>query len=656
MAKPRLMLNLKALRQIGLRSAGLYALYRISVSSGYYRWISRPGKEVPLEQSELQAIFAGPEQHELARLLKGAPGEQLLAEADEIVAGQARLFGAPASPLNLEPELPLRHWSYYEIAGNLQADIKYTWESARFGWALTLGRAYRLSKDERYAESFWQYCEKFFKNNPPYWGPNWSSGQEVAIRLIALALAQQMFHESPQSTVERRNLISQVIAQHAGRIPATLIYARAQNNNHLLSEAAGLYTAGILLSKHPQARKWRRSGWFWFHHALQKQIEPDGSYTQHSANYHRLILQLALWMNSLGQQFGEHFPEVSRLRLAAATHWLLSLLDETSGGVPNLGPNDGAYILPLTTCPFSDYRPVLQAAGQTFLGWHPLPDGAWDEMGMWFVPGVDMLPKETPRETPHILRHPRQRSWAYFRVAHYSSRPGHADQLHFDLWWRGLNLARDPGSFQYNAAPPWDNALTSTSVHNTITVENRDQMLRAGRFLYLDWAQAKVISAQRNPDGTYLRVAAQHDGYRHLGIIHQREVVAQPDGGWWIEDRLVYNHKTTLPEMINASLHWLTPDWPWEIEAFPGEGRAILHLNSPYGWISLQVTGKTGKGWTLQLARAGKIIYGKGESAPTWGWYSPTYGVKLPALALRLTASGKLPLIISSQWQLLENG
>ena len=35
------------------------------------------------------------------------------------------------------------------------------------------------------------------------------------------------------------------------------------------------------------------------------------------------------------------------------------------------------------------------------------------------------------------------------------------DQLHLDLWWRGLNIAQDAGTYLYNADPPWDNPLVT---------------------------------------------------------------------------------------------------------------------------------------------------------------------------------------------------
>jgi hypothetical protein len=93
-------------------------------------------------------------------------------------------------------------------------------------------------------------------------------------------------------------LLNETLAMHAARIPLTWPYAHAQDNNHLLSEAAGLVTAALALPGHPQSSRWSRLGWSWFNRAVLSQFDEDGAYTQHSANYHRLALHLALWLDA----------------------------------------------------------------------------------------------------------------------------------------------------------------------------------------------------------------------------------------------------------------------------------------------------------------------------------------------------------------------
>jgi hypothetical protein len=677
-----------ALCELGPKKLGLYVLYQLGLRTGFFRYRTRDASrwtDVLPSSLVFRSVFHLPDGDALGMALGESGQEGLLAEADEIVGGQVRLFGGAPVPLRLTVPGPLVHWT--ELEGDKKgvekpeaerADVKFVWEPGRFGWAYTLGRAYHLSGDERYAAAFWCFAETFLEANPPYLGPHWVSAQEVALRLMAFVFALGSFARSLHTTPEREARLAGAIAVHAARIPPTLVYARAQNNNHLLAEAAGLYTAGLVLPSHLSARRWRSLGWRWFHRGLRSQIARDGAYVQHSANYHRLMLQTALWVHSLNQyviQEGESsgedqggFPKTSLERLVAGTYWLLALLDPESGRVPNLGPNDGAYIMPLTVCPFHDYRPVLQAAAGAFLGERPFAGGPWDEMNLWMGSGEDRWGDQPagdvttrdpqsplPSHAPHVIRSTQHTSWAYCRVARFRDRPGHADQLHVDLWWRGLNVAQDAGTYLYNAPPPWDNALAHSEVHNTITVNGRDQMSRAGRFLYLDWAQGRIVAHERAGDGAWERLVAQHDGYRRLGVIHQRGVTAAGGGRWIVEDTLIPSRArfTVRSSLVTACLHWLLPDCSYELEIV--DSRFVIWLKTPYGQVELglsvgQSPDSPGPAPRFQMVRAGELVTGAGQVSPTWGWSSPTYGARVPTLSLRLAVEGSPPLTFKSEW------
>ena len=656
--------GIQAARELGYVQVGLFGLYQVGLRSGYYRKVlaSPPGRTNQIAGFSFRPVWELPQQAKWMELLDETIQSDLIAEADEIVSGYVRLFGGQPRLLNLTPQAPLTHWTEFELHSpadgavhehqdldmDAMRDIKFIWEPARFGWAYCLGQAYLLSKNERYAEAFWQYAETFLQANPPYQGPNWVSAQEAALRIIAFTFALQIFSGSLCTSSNRRTILVQSIAEHAQRIPPTLIYARAQNNNHLLSEAVGLYTAGVCLPGHPDAPHWRDLGWRWFLHGLETQIQADGCYTQHSSNYHRLALQLGLWFVRLVQVQGQSLPEAALRRLALATRWLSALVDPVSGQTPNLGPNDGANIFPLSSCTFSDYRPVVQAASQVLLGKALLPAGRWDELGLWLniAPGrVDIPATETP--SPHIIRQAGNDRWAYLRVASFKARPGHADQLHVDLWWRGLNIAQDAGTYLYNAPPPWENALTHTAVHNTLLVDDQEQMRRAGRFLYLNRAQAEVIAGDRNADG-WSRIVARHDGYRSLGVYHERSVAVQADGMWVIEDTLASNRNNQVLQEHNIRLHWLLPDWLWRLED------ASLILESPFGEVVLSVSGDADtftNDLQIRLDRAGELLQGSGPVQPTWGWVSPTYGEREPALSFSAALRGSGNLRLISRWK-----
>lgn len=268
----------KALVQLGIQPVALNALYRLGLATGHYRRVQR---RVGLEENVvLRPLFNFPAAEDLLSVIGENGKTTLLSEADEIVAGQVRLFGSQPVPLPLTFSEPLRHWTEYENRPSLLAtlyapfpDVKYIWEPARFGWAFCLGRAYHLTYQEKYAETFWRNFEIFSAGNPYYQGPNWISGQEAALRLMAFVWDAQIFAGASSSTSERNSALARSVAFHASRIIPTLVYARSQQNNHLLTEAAGLLTAGLALPGHPQASNWCRLGWKWLNEGLHTQID-----------------------------------------------------------------------------------------------------------------------------------------------------------------------------------------------------------------------------------------------------------------------------------------------------------------------------------------------------------------------------------------------
>ena len=621
---------IKVIQYLGIRKLWFYALYRFGLFTGHFR------RQTPSKM----AIFSGEPAlppFEVFPEISISQLEQLLSEANQIQKGLVTIFGSLQLPLNLEAGASNKHWTELEKFPP-EKDIKFIWEPARFGWALTLARAYAHSGNNTYAKDFWEKTLAFLEAHPPNQGRQWQSAQEVAIRLMTFVFCDRVFAYAPTSTPERRRRLWGAIAEHAARIPPTLVYARAQNNNHLLSEAAGLFTAGVYLADHPQAKKWRKLGWHWINWALQNQISEFGTYVQHSTNYHRLMLQLALYIDHIRRLSKEIWPEESLSRLKAGVSWLWALTDPLTGQAPNLGANDSAYIFPLTQFPQEDYRPVVDAAGKAFLQMDIYQQPGLAEIADWFeIKPTSPADKKQPH-APDMLKVSSNKSRAFIHTAQYTDRPSHADQLHVDLWWQGINIALDPGTFQYNAPTPWDNALLTARVHNTLTLDGQDQMTRAGRFLWLDWAQAEVLAHEINESGEIKRITAEHNGFRKLGACHQR-TIKSADQGWIIEDAVLPYNGNSQGKIHQAQLTWLLPDWEWHLDA----GNQ-LRFTGPNVSFTLQIDGVL----KLNLFRAGKRLFGELEPKPTWGWVSPSYSMKHPTLMIKAENTGGLPIQFKS--------
>ncbi|HNQ95760.1 MAG TPA: heparinase II/III family protein, partial [Anaerolineales bacterium] len=358
-----------------------------------------------------------------------------------------------------------KHWS--QISDDSPTDIKFIWEPNRFAFAYTLVRAYVASHDEKYPEAFWTLVEDWAKHNPPNTGPNWMDGQEIALRLMAWTFGFFQFFNSPSSTSARKAKFILLVAAQAERVYKNIGYAISTRSNHTISEAFGLWMVGFLFPELKHAEKYLALGRKLLERSAAEQIFPDGAYSMYSLNYHRFILHIYLYMIRLGELNQSPVSSLIYQRVESSIEYLSHLINPETGEMPVYGSNDGALVLPLNNCDFTDYRPLLQ------LGWYItkkeflFESGPWDEDIFWLCGGEALIPSPSPSgrkesESPspngrgvrgegesfphggiYLLRS--SSSHALIHCADYTSRPSHADQLHMDLWIHGHNLAIDAG-------------------------------------------------------------------------------------------------------------------------------------------------------------------------------------------------------------------
>jgi hypothetical protein len=564
--------------------------------------------------------------------------------ADEVTAGSFHPFSGETARLDLTlPFSTLLHWTGYSDQVDGQ-DIKKIWEPARFSWVFQLCQAYCLHADDALAHTFWHHLEIFLAANPEGQGPNWVSAQEVALRFIPWLFAAQTFQNSSESTPERWQLLVQAIWQGTARIALTLNYSRSQNNNHLLSEALGLMLGGRVFCQTSLGRRWWNTGLKEFQRAILNQVETDGTYSQHSTNYHRLMLHLALLAQEIVSDANRTLSSNVKERLAQATRWLSAQIDEASGWVPNLGHNDGSNLLPFGCCDYLDYRPIVQAASLAFLGSPCLPRGPWDELSHWlgFKTNIETSQPASPINSPAVLRLGDRQTWATLRSVQFHSRPAHADLLHVDLWHNGINLLADAGTYAYNLPEPWQNRLSSTLVHNTVIVAGQNQMLRDGKFLWLGRARAFALPVQPKRQAAIL--------YCNLPVAYTqaRTLIWLPGQGFTILDQIELARLEKVLQSV--SIQFLLPDWHWQF------ADNTLTLTNQKQQFSLHISAidpadHSAVAGTVSLVRAGESLLGN-ETNPIRGWFSPTYLVKNPALSLMLTYSTTKSLEIKTELNL----
>lgn len=565
-------------------------------------------------------------------------------DADAILKGRFRYFsdrvvklGYPEPDWFLNPltgrRAPAdRHWTEIATHDPAVGDIKFIWEPSRFAWAYALVRAYAATGEERYPEAFWRLLASWMAANPPQRGPNWYCGQEIAIRTMACVFALYAFWRSETTTPERVADLAVLLAASCDRIVPTIHYARAQMGNHAVSEAAGLYTVGLLWPEFRGAGRWRRLGRRVLEDEARRFNWTDGSYTQHSMNYQRLMLHDYLWCLRLADLHGETFSDLTRDRLRASYRFLYQHQDSASGRVPNYGPNDGALILPLNGCDYLDYRPVLGAMHTLLAGERLYGTGPWDEDLLWlFGPEALEAPhRPLPRGSRdfsvggyHTLRG--EASWAMVRCHTYRSRPNQADMLHLDLWWRGRNLLRDSGSYLYfDPDEGWNRYFYSTAAHNTVQVAGRDQMIKGPRFQWHSLVTSRWLGHWRH--GTMELWQGEHDGYRRLACraVHRRTVCRLGEAYWLIVDDVLGRGRERV------RLLWHLADVPAELV---GE---TVRLQTGAGPAELAV-------WATAAAVHRRLERGLADGERL-GWQAPYYGRRTPAPTFCAGTEGPLPV------------
>jgi hypothetical protein len=457
-------------------------------------------------------------------------------------------------------------------------DIKGIWETSRFDWLFSFAKELLIEPNEVLLTEFNQQLSDWCTKNPPYRGPNWKCGQEASIRVMHLAMAALMLDQ----VHEARKPLIDLIEAHLKRISPTLMYAIAQDNNHGTSEAAALYIGGSWLALFgvKGAVKWQIQGLKWLENRAQRLIEPDGSFSQYSMTYHRVMLDTysmaEVWRRKLDLP---EFPASLLLRLQAAANWLYQMIDITSGDAPNLGANDGARLLPLSDTDYRDFRPSIQLAYALFFAKVPWKEaGTWDDALHWLnikKPSTTVIEQSSFHfENGGYIGLRSKNAFVLLSYPRFRFRPSQSDILHLDFWVDGRNILRDGGTYSYNAGQEFIDYYGGTISHNTIQFDDRDQMPRLSRFLLGAWPKVSSVNVGQQ------QALVEYADY--CLAKHSREVHLESERLIVIDKVSGFNHK--------AILRWRLEPGTWTVDGnVISNGSIILRLFSQHPFTRCEV-------------------------------------------------------------------
>jgi heparan-sulfate lyase len=366
-------------------------------------------------------------------------------------------------------------WKYWPVKDN-----ELRWQLHRHKWWSPMGKAYRISKDEKYAAEWiaqyldWIEKNPFIeKNNPDRnnlssdienmrfaWRP-----LEVSHRLQDQTIQFMYFLSSKHFTPEFLTVFLNNYHRHAELI----LNNYSERGNHLLFEAQRVIYAGTFFPEFKDASKWRKSGIEVLNNEVKVQVFDDGFQYELDPHYHLASINIFVKALRMADEngFRNEFPQS-----------YLDTLERMIMAVIDISFPD--YTMPC----FSDAKAVnKRLMVNNFKDWTTLfPEN----------PSIRYMASEGKkgRKPDHlstkyddagfyILRNGWEKESTVMVVkagppAFWHNQP---DNGTFELYIKGRNFFPDAGSYVYGGDEEVlkeRNWFRRTRVHNTLTIDGKN--------------------------------------------------------------------------------------------------------------------------------------------------------------------------------------
>lgn len=643
MSRPDLLWYLRRLRQMSPAEAahrGVDAGRRLA----WARRQVRPGAApAPLTGVAVHRAFASPLPDAAGLAVPADAARAVIAAAEQVLAGTWPVLGVrrtdSADPDWFFDPMTGRHAPREQLAFRVHhrdeaetGNIKQIWEMSRHHHVTVLATAWWLTADERYAEAAAAQLRSWWSANPFLSGVHWTSGIEVGVRLVAWVWTRRLLADWPKvgDLFEHNDDAVRQIGWHQEFL-AAFPSRGSSANNHVLAEAAGGLAAACAFPWYARSAEWRRSAAALLERELAANTHPDGVNREQASDYHRFVLELGLVAAVEADASGTGLSEATWAHLARMLDAAAALVDIT-GRPPRQGDGDEGRAL-LVDDPERDPWAAAVSSGAALIGpadwWPAVADGVQARLlgalgrtrrlprpaerpGRFPGAGLVLL-RSWPEDGPEIWCRCDGGPHGFGSIAAHA----HADALSLEVRHDGVDILADPGTYCYHGEAVWRSWFRSTAAHNTIEIGGASQSVSGGPFLWNTQATTTTLSADigEQPVQSW---TAEHDGYRRRRppVTHRRAVTLDSPAR-----RLQVVDTLTITEPVAAVLRWqLGPDVQMMLDA----GSAALTW--PVGGERRRAT--------LTLPRELSWSWHRGDADPIEGWYSPRFGLRIPATAL----------------------
>ncbi len=495
----------------------------------------------------------------LMRKYLDAQVASIVMEADVILEHRFHLLGyesvayGPQIDWHLDAvhgkRAPLEPWykiNFLDVAE--VGDHKVTWELNRHRHFVTLAKAWRFTREQKYVDELIGQWYGWQAANPYPMGINWASSLEVALRSLSWLWVRYLLLDCDCLPANFNADCFRALGRNADYMQRYLS-TYFSPNTHLLGEAAALFFIGTLCPQFGRAKRWKECGWNILLQEAQRQVRPDGVYFEQSLFYHVYALDMFLHARLLAARNQIEIP----VEFDAILRRMLNFVSALSAAAPPIGfgDDDGGRLFDPRRNRSEHLTDPLAIGALLFENKSWKQAATLTEESIWLCGGaaVKGLPQE--RRDDQRLSSVAFESGGVYILA--NSRPeegqltvdsgpqgsaksghGHADALSVQVSAQGRPWLIDPGTFSYMGEER--ELFRGTGAHNTLRVDHLDQAIAAGQFGWtsIPNAQAETWIAGK----TFTLFAGSHDGYARLPdpVIHRRFVFHLHGSFWLVRD------------------------------------------------------------------------------------------------------------------------
>lgn len=492
-------------------------------------------------------------------------------------------------------------------------DIKGPWELSRCMHFAGLGLADWATGDTKYFKSYKEDIQSWIKGNAFERGVNWACPMDVALRAVNWLNAAQLFQYRirEDEDLEFYDQFTASLWLHGRYIFRNLEWSGPENRrggNHFLANLLGLLVLGLFFSFDKQGRRWWDFAKTHLEDQMIRQVNPDGTNFETSTSYHRLVLEMFLWADSLAERVGKPFSGKYKESLSGMIAFVEAYSDVNELS-PQFGDNDSGRVIWTGLGNNSDHR-YLTDSDECFGG----------KLHRFLLRGTLDMPFDKKLQSSnfpdggcHFLRS--KRAFLGVRAGLLSQTGGHShcDQLSFVFSVGGSPIFVDRGTGTYTSEPRTRNLLRSTRYHSTPQINGWEQnsfsLDRMRVFGMRDDTQTKVLKFEQHQASGLL--VAEHRGFQshRKGLVCKRSFQLDPE-------------KLVIKDEFSTSLDGDLLEWNFHLA--PGIDARIIENSCIIGSCDREVT----ISWAEELQATLKTCQ-----------HSPEYGEFVPAQSLCLSTT-----------------